>query len=216
MMKLIGIVALAALIGFSMASCEGRMPENNGANDFVPVTDIVGVNTWVPVGTVSLGGKVVPSNATNKTIRWSLQSEGDTEGTTISGSYLTTKMEGYVEVRTTVVDGIAEGKNYTKSFTITIGPFVAVKSITPAFPDTDEVGEIILYYDVNPADASYIDVVWSIKDPGTTRPTLKGDVLTTKSSGTVWVTGTIKNGLALGTDYAQDFKIDIGTIPYNQ
>jgi hypothetical protein len=213
-MKLIRIVALAALTAFSMAGCENEARQNNGANDFVPVTDIVGVNTWVPVGTVSLSGKVIPADATNKTIRWSLQSEGDTEGTTISGSKLTTKMEGYVIVKATIRNGIAEGENFTKNFTLSISPFVAVTDITPNFPLKAEVGEeLFLDGYVNPADASYIDIVWSIKDIGTTRATLKDGVLTTKAKGAVVVTATIKSGRALGTDYTQNFTIEIGDLP---
>jgi hypothetical protein len=213
MMKLVGVIALAALIGFSMASCESQVPENNDTDDdFVPVTNITGVNTDVTVGTVSLSGRVVPSNATNKTIRWSLQSEGDTEGTTISGNNLTTIMEGYVIVRATVVNGKAEGENYTKNFNISINPFVAVTSITRRFPDTGKVGEeLILDGDANPYNASYTDIQWSISinDAGATRPTLKGDVLTTRATGPILVTATIKNGLAEGTPYTQEFNIGI-------
>jgi len=215
-MKLIGIIALATLIGFSMMSCENEAPENNGttggtADDFIPVTNIIGVNAEVPVGTVSLGGKVVPSNATNKTIKWSVQPGGDTEGT-ISGSNLTTTKEGLVIVMATVANGIAEGVPYTKNFYISIIPFVAVTSITPGFSDTAEVGEIILDGYANPSDASYTDIVWSIKDPDTTRATLKVDVLTTRAAGVVWVTATIKNGMAQGTDYSYDFPIYISDI----
>jgi len=209
-MKLIGIVALAALIGFSTAGCENGAPGNNGAvDDFVPVTDITGVKTSVVVGTASLGGRVVPSDATNKKIRWSLQSEGDTEGTTLSENILTTIMEGFVIVRATVVDGKAEGLPYTKNFTITIDPFVAVIDIIPGFPDIAEVGEIFLDGTVEPTDASYFDIVWSLYDPGTTRATLRGDVLTTRAAGTVVVMATIFNGTAEGTPYTRPFYIYI-------
>jgi len=208
--KLIGIVALVALIGFSTAGCESKAPENNGTdnNEFVPVTDIVGVNTDVTVGTVSLSGRVVPSNATNKTIRWSLQSEGDTEGTTLSGNKLITIMEGYVIIRATIVNGKAEGENYTKNFNITIDPFVPVTYIANG-PKYAKVGELILDGTVEPYNASNTDIVWSIVDPDTTRATLKGDLLTTRATGIVVVSATIKNGRAEGEDYTQSFSISI-------
>jgi endo-1,4-beta-xylanase len=210
-MKLIGIIALAALTGFFMTGCKITMPENNGSggtgDNFIPVTNITGVNTSVVVGTVSLGGKVVPSNATNQTINWSVQREEDDIKGTISGNLLTTTKEGDITVMATVENGIAVGKNYTQKFYLSVEPFVAVSKIVYDGPTEDEVGEIYLDATVYPDDASYTDIIWLVKNAGRTKATINGDVLTTKAEGTVVVRAVIINGVAEGKNYSQDFSI---------
>jgi len=209
MMKFAVIIFL--LTAFSMASCENGAPGNNEPggidNDFVPVTGITGVKNPVPVGTVSLGGKVVPSGATYKTIRWTVISGGDIVGV-ISGNNLTTTEEGSVKVRAIVENGKAAGVNFTKDFVISVEPFVAVTDITDV-PTEDEVGEIFLDATVHPDDASYTDIEWSVKNSGKTKATIKGDVLTAKAGGTVIVTATIVNGLGEGKDYTKHFSINV-------
>jgi len=206
-MKFIRIIAL--LTAFIAAGCKNGTPENNEPGDtddnFIPVTNITGVKTTVPVGTVSLGGKVVPSDATYKIIRWMVLSGGDIDGT-ISGNILTTSEEGFIKVRATVENGKAEGENFTKDFTITVEPFVAVTNISDV-TDSEEIGVIYLDGTVHPDDATYTDIIWSIKKPGTTMAAINGNVLTTEAKGTVTVTATIENGLAEGKDYTQDFPI---------
>jgi len=209
--KFSGIIVLAVLTGFLSTGCgnlfDNLFPDGNKDGDFIPVTDITGVNTSIVVGTVTLGGKVVPSDATNQTIKWSiLPDEDDIEGT-ISGNKLTTKKDGDITVMATVENGIAVGKNFTKRFYISVDPFVAVSRIIFDGPTNDEVGDIYLDATVYPDDASYTDIVWSIKSAGTTKATIKGDVLTTKAEGTVVVRATIINGTADGKDYTADFSI---------
>jgi hypothetical protein len=210
MKKLMGIIALVALTWFFVSGCKIIVPGNNGPGDiddnFIPVTNITGVNTSVVVGTVSLSGKVVPSDATNQTIIWSLQPGGDTEGT-ISGNSLTTKEEGFIKVRATIKDGIAKGEDFIKDYYISIDPFVAVSHIVYDGPTVDEVGEIYLDATVYPDDASYTDIIWFVKNAGRTKATINGDVLTTKAEGTVIVRATIINGTAEGKNYSQDFSI---------
>jgi formylglycine-generating enzyme required for sulfatase activity len=85
-----------------------------------PVTDITGVPTTGTVGiALPLGGTVVPGNATNQTIVWSVKTYGGT-GASISGSSLATSAAGTVEVTATIADGTAVGTPYTQDFSITI------------------------------------------------------------------------------------------------
>jgi len=209
-MKLVRIIALMALTGLLMTGCKIKLPGDNGPgdnDDFVPVTNIVGVKTSVVVGTVSLGGKVVPSDATNQTIMWSiLPNEDDIKGT-ISGDILTTTKEGDITVRATVENGIAKGKDFIKDIGISVDPFVPVLYIYYSGPANDEVGEIYLDADVYPEDASYTDIVWVVKDAGRTKATINGDVLTTKAEGKVIIRAIIINGAGDGKNYTQDFSI---------
>jgi len=62
-----------------------------------------------------LTSTVVPSNATNQTIAWSVVSGS----ATVSGSTLNATAAGTVTVRATITDGTAQGTNYTQNFNIT-------------------------------------------------------------------------------------------------
>jgi hypothetical protein len=89
----------------------------------IPPTDIVGVPTEATVGTpLTLSGTVVPLNATNNIIMWSVVSAGTT-GATISGDTLYATAPGYVTVRATIVNGTGAG-DFTRDFAITVNAAV--------------------------------------------------------------------------------------------
>jgi hypothetical protein len=90
------------------------------AKAHVAVTNI----TEVPLSTtatvkLSLSGAVTPSNATNKTIVWSVKSAGTT-GATILGYLLSTSAPGTVTITATIVNGLTSSTNYTQDFDITV------------------------------------------------------------------------------------------------
>ena len=89
---------------------------------FVPVTNITGVplglEATVPL---TLIGTVVPSNATNQQITWSIQSAGTTGATITDGNVFLATAAGTVIIRATIVGGLASG-NYTRDYTRTVGP----------------------------------------------------------------------------------------------
>jgi hypothetical protein len=89
----------------------------------IPVTGISGVPTsGVPDTEVNLGlATVLPSQASNKTIVWSVVNAGDTGVSSISGSAFTPANAGTIRVRATIVDGTAPGTPYTQDFDIIIG-----------------------------------------------------------------------------------------------
>jgi len=95
----------------------------------IPVTDIINVPTTAIVDIpCSLTGIVVPSNATNQTIVWSVQDSGTT-GATIYGNTFYAMTSGIAIVRATIVDGLAIDTNYTQDFEITVIN-VGVKELT--------------------------------------------------------------------------------------
>jgi len=68
------------------------------------------------VGTpLTLSGTVVPTNATNKDITWSLVSGS----ATIAGNTITATAAGTIVVRATIVDGLGIEYDYTQTFNIT-------------------------------------------------------------------------------------------------
>jgi len=92
-----------------------------GGTTFVPVTDITGVTTIYEFSDlpIVLSGTVEPVTATNKTIAWSLKTEGTTAaGAAVNGGQLSATGAGNVVVTATVNQGVNAA--YTKDFTITI------------------------------------------------------------------------------------------------
>jgi len=87
---------------------------------FIAVTGITGVPTAATAKTpLTLTGTVAPTNATNKTIVWSVKTAGTT-GATISGNTLNTTAEGTVVITATVVNGKTANTDYTQDFNITV------------------------------------------------------------------------------------------------
>ncbi|GBU28183.1 hypothetical protein R84B8_01741 [Treponema sp. R8-4-B8] len=77
-------------------------------------------------------------------------------------------------------------------------------------PETGEVETpLVLTGTVRPAFASYKDIVWSVKDAGTTEASLSGNILNAAAVGTVTITAVITEGKAEGKDYTQDFLVNI-------
>lgn len=66
----------------------------------------------------------------------------------------------------------------------------------------------ILDYDIQPTNATKQNVIWSIKDAGTTKATIENNQVFAKQSGTLILTATIKDGSIEG-DYTQDFIIEV-------
>ena len=107
---------------FTMPSNAVTLTANFGivSGSIIPVTNITGVPSTTTSRTpLTLTGTVNPTNATNKTITWSVRDAGMT-GATISGNTLNTTTAGYVTVRATIANGLADGVNYTKDCYITV------------------------------------------------------------------------------------------------
>jgi len=120
---------------------------------FVAVTDITGVPSTVAFGTpVTLSPTVSPSNATNKTIAWSVIDAGTT-GATVSGSTLTTTAVGSITLRATIVNGKAPGTDFTKDFLVRSGN---TKSNVTVY----SVGDVYKYLPGTATTASNIPSYW--------------------------------------------------------
>jgi endo-1,4-beta-xylanase len=96
------------------------------------------------------------------------------------------------------------------------GAPVAVTNIS-GVPGSAYVGtELTLTGTVEPEGAANTAVVWSVSDAGPTgaeiSPSAGAYVLNATAMGTVMVTATIKDGIAPGRDYTQDFTITVGEV----
>ncbi len=100
---------------------------------FIPVADITMTNAAsVPAGSnLSLEGTVTPANASRQTIVWELVSAGVTGATVVDGVF-SASSAGTATVRATVIKGLSESSDYTRTFTITVtaGPLTGNVTIS--------------------------------------------------------------------------------------
>ena len=86
-----------------------------------PVSGISGVPAFATAGSpLLLTGTAIPSNATNKTITWSVFDPGTTGATITDGNILNAREEGTVTINAAIANGPAHGTDYTENFSITV------------------------------------------------------------------------------------------------
>jgi hypothetical protein len=99
---------------------------------FTPVTGIDGVPTSGTAGeALALSGTVLPEDATNQTIVWSVKDAGGS-GAVINGNTLTTTAAGTVTVTAAIVNGLTVNTDYTQDFVITITAPISADSLEAA------------------------------------------------------------------------------------
>jgi hypothetical protein len=115
--------------------------DDDGA--FKAVTDITGVTTSGYMNLkVTLAGSVVPANATNKTIVWSLVDGGATGVSALDGgNAFTATATGTVKVRATITNGKTASTAYTKDFNINIPNAVGISVNVGGTAQITEVGD---------------------------------------------------------------------------
>ncbi|MDR2342942.1 MAG: SUMF1/EgtB/PvdO family nonheme iron enzyme [Spirochaetaceae bacterium] len=115
-----------AVLAFAAAGCESPVG-GGGAHLLYPegaVEDIIKLPyrayTGIPK---TLSGDVVPDDAVNKTIVWSIISDPDETDSVISGddeNILNAESAGSVWLRATITNGIKSGMDYTKEFSVEV------------------------------------------------------------------------------------------------
>ncbi len=115
-------------------------PQYSGG--FTAVTTIVNVPTAATVNTpLTLTGTVVPEDATNKTIVWSLADGGGiATGATVENGVFQASSAGMATVLATIEDGIAAGEPYTQGFDISVSADI------PGGPETIDYPGVSLKY----------------------------------------------------------------------
>jgi endo-1,4-beta-xylanase len=210
-----GTVAITATV-VNGASASTNYTQPFTISSIVAVADIIGIPSYKLVNNdLELNGTVLPQDADNKTIVWSIGSTNTCEAV-IEGGELKTNTAGTVIITATVVNGKGPGTHYTKNFTINVvedgdmPDFIAVKIIT-GVPTTTTAGvDLALTGIVDPPDATNKTIVWSISSSnGLNGATVVGNVLKTTEAGTAKVTATVINGRGETADYTQDFSITV-------
>ena len=181
----------------------------------VGVSKITGVPSSMTVGeTLTLTGMVLPSNATNQTIGWSIENAGNT-GAKLNNNVLTATSAGTIKVKATIENGLTKTTNYTEIFDVTvkaeevIDTHVGVSKIT-GVPSSMKASETLtLTGTVSPSNATNQVIKWSIENAGNTGAKLNNNVLTATAAGTVKVKATIENGLTKTTNYTEIFDVTV-------
>jgi uncharacterized protein YjdB len=158
--------------------------------------------------TLTLQGKVVPENATEKTIHWSITSDGGT-GTSLTGADLTATKAGIVRVTATISGG-GSGVDYSKSFDIVVrAPFVSVTDIVLSGNSFVAGESLKLAGTVRPDDATVKTINWSIVDAGKTGAALKDSVLTASHAGLIRLKAVVADGRGKGLPFEKIFGITV-------
>jgi uncharacterized protein YjdB len=148
-----------------------RLAGWNGPDAAVAVTNITitGANGATTItsngGTLQLSAAVLPENATNKTVTWSIQN-GTGQALINSNGLVSAIANGAVTAKATATDG--SGVNGSMVITIS-GQTVAVTGIIVtaaggATTITSNGGTLQLYASITPYNATNKTVIWSIKN----------------------------------------------------
>jgi hypothetical protein len=122
--KLFKVFGLTVIVAVLLIGCTDPSDPKNGGDTstFKAVTNITGIPALKQTDVdLTLTGTVAPSDATNKTIVWSIAA--DDNGSTnpsLEGNVLATEAEGTVKVLATIVNGLTATAPFTKTFTITV------------------------------------------------------------------------------------------------
>lgn len=167
------------------------------SSTYVTGITISGGSSVARNGTIQLSTNILPSDATNKNVTWSVVN-GTGQATINSNGVLTGVSDGTVTVKATAADGsnISTTKDITVSETQILTPVtnITVTSKTGATAITTNGGTLQMIANVLPTNADNSEVTWSVEN-GTGAATIDSNGLVTAiSNGTVKVKATANDG----------------------
>ena len=184
---------------------------------FVPVQDIVGLTLDVnPNQSYTLSATVLPNNATNKNITWSVSDSNNTD-ISIIGNKLTIPNTVIPEdhqigcvIMASIDNGSSTHNKYQKEFSVFVTHgFIAVNDIVLKTDNSiayDANTNIEIEASVLPIGSSMNEIIWSlVSGPGE----LHGNTLILNEAGDVTVRATVKKGAGSvinQIDFSKDFK----------
>jgi uncharacterized protein YjdB len=172
----------------------------------IPVTAVtVSVENDVPAtitvdgGTLQLEATIVPANATNTDVIWTI-TEGADFATVDENGVVTATANGTVTVRATAADGTVYGE-ITITVTGQVIPvtavIVSVENDAPATITTDG-GTLQLEAAIAPANATNTGVTWTITEGADFASIDENGTVTATANGTVTVRATAADGTVYG------------------
>lgn len=155
--KKISLIILVMVLLVSFFGCKKDNEEHKPIE--IPVTSIeIQGSSNVTVGsTVAYSATVLPDNATNITVTWTVTPKGGEATIDAQGNLNATKAGG-VTIRATAANGLFVEKNI-----VILSSSVPVSAVTIQGASTLAHGARETYYiNVEPANATYANVTWSI------------------------------------------------------
>jgi uncharacterized protein YjdB len=177
-----------------------RLAGWNGSNNQIFVSDInitsAGSATTITTsgGTLQLSAKILPANATNKNVLWSLQMS--TGAATISNSGLVTAVaNGTVTATASATDGSGVSDTFAITISNQVIPVssIDITSAGGATSITTSGSTLQLYAEVLPSNATNKNVLWSLQ--------MSTGAATISNSGLVTA---VANGMVIATASATD------------
>ncbi|EHJ02096.1 cell wall/surface repeat protein [Clostridium sp. DL-VIII] len=153
--------------------------------------------------TIQMTAEVLPSDAANRNVKWSV-TNGTGQAKISSSGELTGVANGTVTVKAASTDGsnVIASKTVTVSATDILVPVskITVTSTTGMSQITTDGGTLQMVASVLPSDADNQDVTWSVDETSGGAEISDTGLLTAKSNGTVTVKATAKdNSGVVGT-----------------
>jgi len=204
-------------IGSFAASLRNNYEEwlmrNNLTSPFVAVSNITDVPEVMAVGEeLILSATVLPSNATNNNIVWTIVDAGTT-GATISENVLEATNVGTITIRATIYNGSEASQAFERDFVILVMDHISVSSIT-GVPHFLPIGSFNFFRaSALPQNATNSDIIWSVTDAGTTDATFIGNRLTTTRGGIAMLQARVIDGNNINEDFVQSFSVRIDPDP---
>ncbi len=181
-----------------------RLAGWNGSPPVIPVSSIsvsgAGGSTVISVnkGTLQLSVQVMPSNATNKSVTWSIIN-GTGQATVSETGIVTAIASGTVTARATAADGSGVYGSLALTILNQIIPVTGISvSAEPGNPAIDiDNGTLQLVAIVSPSNSTYKSVIWSIAG-GTGQATIsQSGLVTAISDGKVSAVASSTDGSAV-------------------
>jgi hypothetical protein len=178
--KVAAIFACLAVTTFFSGCNKENEPDSD---DFIAVTGITGVSTVAETGKpLSLTATVSPSDATNRTVVWTVKNAGTTGANITGGNTLTVSAAGTVTVTATIAGGATRTAPFAADFSISAKSAEDMPAVTGVT--------------VNPSSVTVAG-----GGSQTFTATVAGSKLEETDKAVNWtVTGGVKAGTAIGTD----------------
>ncbi|MCK5136234.1 MAG: Ig-like domain-containing protein [Bacteroidales bacterium] len=160
----------------------------------INVTSVGGVTEMLTGGMLQFSANVLPSNATNKDITWSVTNQTG-EATITQGGLLTATSEGTVTVVATAQDGSGVTGSLQIMITDPVMPVTTINvTLVGGVAEMLTGGTLQFSANVLPSNATNKDIIWSVLDQTGSGTITQGGLLTATSEGTVTVVATAQDG----------------------